>query len=180
MLQSIMQLHIEIVPGAQLRAAQRAALYRLLERAYEEGLEPLYRELVDPVHVMASSGDELVGHAMWVTRWLQPGTMPALRTAYIEGVATAPQLERRGIATAVMRELQAQLDDYELGGLSPATQSLYLRLGWQMWRGPLAIRTEQGLLPTPDEELMILRLPRTPALDLDDPMTAEWRPGELW
>lgn len=169
-----------MLPAAQLTPARRKAVFGLLERAYQEDLEPLYRDMPDPVHVLALAGDELVGHAMWVTRWLQPGTLPLLRTAYVEAVATAPELERRGIATAVLRALQAQLGDYELGGLSPATRPLYWRLGWQDWRGPLAIRTGDGLLPTPDEELMVLRLARTPALNLDDPMTAEWRPGELW
>lgn len=174
------QLRIEVVPGARLTKARRAAVYAVLARAYEEDLEPLYRTLVDPIHVLASLGDELVGHAIWVTRWLQPGTLPPLRSAYIEGVATAPEMERRGIATAVMRFLQSRIVDYQLGGLSPATPLLYRRLGWEEWRGALAIRTEHGLLATPGEELMILRLPSTPPLELDEPMTAEWRPGELW
>ena len=38
-----------------------------------------------------------------------------------------------------------------------------------------------ALQPTPDETVMILRLPRTPPdLDLDAPLSAEWRRGELW
>jgi hypothetical protein len=36
-------------------------------------------------------------------------------------------------------------------------------------------------LPTPDEQVMVLRLPRTPAgLSLDAPLSAEWREGEFW
>jgi len=53
-------------------------------------------------------------------------------------------------------------------------------MGWQSWRGPLAIRTEAGLLATPGEAVMILRLPHTPPLALDGPLSAEWRIGELW
>jgi hypothetical protein len=34
----------------------------------------------------------------------------------------------------------------------------------------LFIRTDVGLMPTPDEEVMILRLPRTPPLDLAVPL----------
>jgi aminoglycoside 2'-N-acetyltransferase I len=56
----------------------------------------------------------------------------------------------------------------------------YARLGWELWRGPLFVRTDAGLMPTPDEEVMILRLPRTTPLDLDSPLSAEWREGELW
>jgi aminoglycoside 2'-N-acetyltransferase I len=39
---------------------------------------------------------------------------------------------------------------------------------------------DAGVLGTPDEQVMVLRLPRTPLLDLDAALTAEWRPGELW
>jgi hypothetical protein len=35
---SIMQLRITVLTGTQLEAAQRMALFRLLERAYEEDL----------------------------------------------------------------------------------------------------------------------------------------------
>jgi aminoglycoside 2'-N-acetyltransferase I len=68
-----------------------------------------------------------------------------------------------------------------LGGLSPSDAKFYARLGWESWRGPTAIRTPAGgLLDTTGEDVMILRLPGTPALHLDARLTAEWRPGELW
>jgi aminoglycoside 2'-N-acetyltransferase I len=51
----------------------------------------------------------------------------------------------------------------------------------ELWRGPLFIRTGARLDPTPEESVMILRLERTPAdLDLDEPLSAEWRTAELW
>jgi hypothetical protein len=45
-----------------------------------------------------------------------------------------------------------------------------------------AIRRAAGIEPTPpDEQVMILRLPRTPpALVTTALLTAEWREGELW
>lgn len=69
---------------------------------------------------------------------------------------------------------------YELAALSPATEGLYTRLGWRFWRGPLSIRTEAGPVPTPDERIMILRLVHTPPVDDTAPLSAEWRPGEVW
>jgi aminoglycoside 2'-N-acetyltransferase I len=37
------------------------------------------------------------------------------------------------------------------------------------------------MLPTPaEEQVMILRLPKTPPLDPNAPLSAEWREGELW
>jgi Predicted acetyltransferase involved in intracellular survival and related acetyltransferases len=131
--------------------------------------------------VLGRFDGHLVSHALWVTRYLQAGHGPLLRTAYVEAVATDPDYQRRGFATAVMQRLAAEVKDFELAALSPSDPAFYARLGWQLWRGPLFIRTEDGLLASPDEEqVMILRLPRTPLLDLDMPLSAEWRQGELW
>jgi aminoglycoside 2'-N-acetyltransferase I len=79
-----------------------------------------------------------------------------------------------------MRHLAEQILDFDLGGLSPSDPGFYARMGWESWRGPLAIRSAEGLLATPGEDVMILRLPRTPPLDLDSSLSAEWRSGELW
>jgi aminoglycoside 2'-N-acetyltransferase I len=103
-----------------------------------------------------------------------------LRTAYVEAVATEPAFQRRGFATAVMQRVAHAIGDFDLGGLSPSEVGFYERLGWELWRGPLSIRSAAGLIPTPNERVMILRLPRTPPLDLHSPLSAEWREGELW
>ena len=79
-----------------------------------------------------------------------------------------------------MRTLADAVQDYDLAALCPAEEGLYLRLGWQCWQGPLYIRSVAGPVPTPEETVMILRLPRTPALDLSAPLSAEWRDGEIW
>ena len=136
----------------------------------------------DPTHVMAFANGAVLSHAMWVTRWLAPGAGPPLRAAYIEAVATEPAYQGRGLATAVMRVLVSQLGSFQLAALCPSDrgQSLYARLGWEPWKGPLFIRRETHLIETPGEAVMIRRLPASPPLNLDDPLSAEWRPGELW
>jgi aminoglycoside 2'-N-acetyltransferase I len=131
-------------------------------------------------HVLAWLGTHLVSHSMWVTRWLQAGDYPLLHTAYVEMVATEPEFQRRGFATRVMQQLASTITDFEIGALCPAEPELYAKLGWVYWRGPLFIRTEEGLLPTPEEKVMILRLPKTPELNLNLPLSAEWREGEVW
>ena len=110
-----------------------------------------------------------------------------MRTAYVEGVATEEAYRNRGFATAIMKRVAKEIQDFDLAGLSPFSVTYYERLGWELWRGPLFIRTDDGLLPSPeDEEVMILRLPsdvirpHIPDLDLDAPLSAEWREGELW
>ncbi len=176
------ELTVQIIAGAELPRATYEAVLQLCTAAYEEDFTP-YLIYAAPTHVLGYCGAELVSHAMWVPRWLQVGAAPPLRTAYVEAVATAPAHGRRGYATAIMRHLAAAIADsadFELAALSPADTTLYARLGWERWQGPLAIRTAAGLLPTPDEEVMILRLPRTAPLDLAAPLSAEWRSGELW
>jgi len=112
---------------------------------------------------------------------LAPGNAAPLRTAYVEWVATHPAHQRRGYASAVMRALIGAIDAFQLAALSTSDlgQSLYARLGWETWRGPLFIRGPAGVLATPGETVMIRRLATTPRLSLDDSLSAEWREGEL-
>jgi len=175
-------LHIQVAKADDLHEGERAALIQLCTAAYEEDFPHLFTSLPGSVHAIGRLREEIVAHAAWVTRWLQPAGHPPLRTAYVEAVATAPQYQGRGFGRAVMRELQTQIQDFDLGALSPSDAKFYERLGWEMWQGPLAIRTASGGLEAspPEEEVMILRLPRTPALDLNVLLTAEWREGELW
>lgn len=164
----------------ELSSATRAAIIDLCAVAFDEPFDRLFDLLLGSCHLLAYADERLVSHACWVTRWLQPAGLPPLRTAYVEAVATHPDWQGRGYGTLVMRRLAKEIAAYDLGGLSPAVAPFYTRLGWEDWRGPTAIRTADGLLPTPGEEIMILRTPQTPPLDLDALITAEWRDGELW
>jgi aminoglycoside 2'-N-acetyltransferase I len=173
-------LKIDVVRADRLPPGLLDAIHVLCNRAYEEDLEYLFSTFKQATHVLGFLDGTLVSHAMWVTRWLQPEAGPRLRTAYVEMVATEPHYQGRGFASAVMQGLARAITGFELGGLCPARPGLYARLGWVFWRGPLSIRTPEGLTPTPEERVMILRLPKTPTLDLDSPLSAEWREGELW
>ena len=170
----------EVIRSDDLTTGKLASIHALCNRAYEEDLTALFNTFSDATHVLGYLGETIVSHAKWVTRWLQPGNGPRLRTAYIEMVATDPDHQRHGFATAIMKQLAGEITDFELGGLCPAEPELYEKLGWVFWRGPLFIRTAEELIATPDEKVMILRLKKTPALDLDLPLSAEWREGELW
>jgi aminoglycoside 2'-N-acetyltransferase I len=173
---------IEIIAATQLPPDGEAAILALAQRAYGKDLEPLYRTFHAPTHGIGYLDNSMVSHALWVTRWLQPGTLPPLRTAYVEFVATDPAYQGQGYATAVLRQLaQAIADaDFDLGGLCPSDPHFYTRLGWILWGGPLSIRGPEGLIPTPNEWVMVLPLPKTPPLDLQAPLSAEWREGERW
>lgn len=173
-------LRLEVVHADNIAPDLMMDVHALCNRAYEEDLEPYFKTFTDATHVLGTLDGVLVSHAMWVTRWLQPGDGPRLRTAYVEMVATAPEFEQRGFATAVMHRLMEAISGFDLAALCPAETGVYARLGWVYWWGPLFIHTDEALMPTPDERVMILRLPKTPALDLNLPLAAEWRAGELW
>lgn len=173
-------LKLEVLHADQLAPERLAEIHALCNRAYDADLGPLFATFSDTTHVLGYWGPAIVSHAMWVTRWLQPGNQLPLRTAYVEMVATEPRFQRRGFATAVMRQLALAIQDFEMGGLSPAEPVLYEKLGWVFWKGPHFIRTSDGLLSTPEDQIMILKLPKTPPLDLTLSLSAEWREGELW
>jgi aminoglycoside 2'-N-acetyltransferase I len=175
-----MALTIERVAGSALRPEIRATLLALCEAAYGEPMRPYLDDLGPGEHLLGLENGVPVSHLMWVTRRLEPEGMAPLRTAYVELVATAPDARGRGHATRLLESVPGLVEDYDLAALSPATERLYARLGWRYWRGPLSIRTDAGLVPTPDEQIMYLRLPSTPPLDDTLPLSAEWRPGEVW
>ena len=174
------QAQISIVSAEELSQPDKEQIVRLCSEAFDEDFGDMFRLLPGATHILARVDGELASHACWVTRWLQPGSLRSLRTAYVEAVATNPPRQGKCLGSFVMKRITGEIDEYELGALSPARVPFYERLGWKMWRGPTAIRAREGLLPTPGEEVMVLRTPRTPALDTSTLITAEWREGELW
>ena len=173
---------IHVASSAELSAHTRDETLALCDRAYGEDLRATFDTFSDPIHVLATVDGAVVSHALWVTRRLAPGAGPPLRTAYVEAVATDPAHQGRGFASAVMRALVSEVSGYQLAALSPSDrgQPLYDRLGWETWIGPLRIRQGSDLIETPDELIMIHRLPGSPRVNVNDPLSAEWRPGELW
>jgi aminoglycoside 2'-N-acetyltransferase I len=167
--------------SADLPAHTRESILALCALAYDEDLSSYLGWIGPGTHLLAYEGDALVGHLLIVQRALQAPGHDALRTAYVELVATHPAFQRRGIASAL---LSACLDDcapFELAALSPSAVSFYTRLGWEEWRGPLSVRTPTGEEPTPDEVIMVRRTAHSPAwLHFDLPLSVEWREGEVW
>jgi aminoglycoside 2'-N-acetyltransferase I len=133
-------------------------------------------------HFLGYQNESLVSHAVVTTRWLQPEGHPPLKTAYIDAVATLPAYQGQGYGSAVMRQLANDIDsEYEIACLETERETFYNRLGWQTWRGPLAGRSENGLVPTPDQKgIMLLQLSRTPSLDLTSALSIESQTGRIW
>ena len=176
------ELRIEVIKGQTMSSDERKTIINFCNQAFDEDLETLFNTFTHPTHVLGYQAGKLVSHALWVTRWLQVDKNPMLlHTAYVEAVATEKAYRGLGYATTIMKRVEEGIQAYELGALSPFNVAYYERLGWELWRGPLYIRTVAGLVRSPrDEDVMILRLPNTPDLDLNAPLSAEWREGELW
>jgi aminoglycoside 2'-N-acetyltransferase I len=178
---------LSVVATSALGAAERAAIVAVCERATGDDFSILF-ELVERSpeswHVLAQADDELVGHALWYPRWLQPEGFRLLRSAYVEAVAVDPAWQGQGVGSALLQRLAEETANYELGALSTERHSFYGRLGWEIWEGPLAVRTPDGLEATTfddaDDRVMILRTALTPPLDLTTTLIAEPRSPKHW
>ena len=166
----------------ELNADTRASIIHVCKTAHqEEEFTHLFSYIPSGgIHVLAYREHELVSHAVATTRWLQPKGLPLLRTAYIDAVATLPAYQGQGIGSTLMRHLATVLADFEMACLQTERVSFYARVGWEVWRGPLAGRRATELLPTPDQQgIMILRLARTPPLDVESVLVVEYD-GRIW
>ena len=135
----------------------------------------------DARHFLAYDGDTLMSHAVVTTRGVQPEGLPILRTAFVDAVSTLPSRQNQGYGSMTMRRLAESIGDYEIGCLQTDRTSFYAQLGWQEWRGPLAGRSDRGLIPTPNQRgVMVLQLPITPPFHLDAALSIERQPERIW
>ncbi len=128
------------------------------------------------VQVLLRDEAGLVGHAAVVPRTLWSGR--DLRVGYVEGVAVRPDAQQRGHGRALMAAVQAQPYDVLALSTTDAGLPFYLALGWQPWRGPLAVRTPQGVVRTPEDDGSVLVLGS--GLDLAAELVCDWRRGDVW
>jgi len=171
----------------QLTEADIAAIRDLLWNAFADDPDGAFTEddwqhSIGGMHFLLREDAAIVSHASVVERELHVGGKP-LRTGYVEAVATAPASQRRGFGSAVMREVASYIaPQFELGALGTGSQGFYERLGWQNWTGPSYVRRPGGLQRTEEDDgyIMVLPTPSSPALDLTEPTSCEWRPGDVW
>jgi aminoglycoside 2'-N-acetyltransferase I len=179
-------------PGVRLRTARTAdlspaeltGLRALLDAAFAGRFgDDDWSHALGGVHVLATVGADLVGHASVVVRRLHSDGRP-LRTGYVEAVATAAARRRQGIGSAVMAEVERLVaDGFELGALSSSRQALglYTARGWLRWTGEVAAQSPDGVVDCPGEAVFVLPTPATPApLDTAVRLVCDWRRGDLW
>lgn len=176
--------HIELssIRTVETDTSLRRAIVELGVAAHEEeDFRNLFSYLPpDDLHVLAYLDGMLVGHAVVTTRWLE-STTGMLRTAYVDAVSTSPEHQGCGIGSLLMRHLAHLVRDYDIACLETEVPKFFEQVGWERWRGPLAGRSNEGLVATPGQEgIMILRLPRTPSLDLDAQLSIEANEFRIW
>lgn len=177
-------MNLRIVGSDDLAARERTVLWAIFDAAWaDEGFDDTdWDHAFGGAHVLVEDGGEIVAHASVVPRVLHAGGRP-LRTGYVEAVATRPDRERRGFGTAAMRAASDLVrDGYELGALGTGSVGFYTRFGWEVWRGPLAVRRRDHDERTPEEEgsVLVLRTPATGTLDPEAPLTCDERTGDVW
>ena len=175
-------LKIEVFSARELTCSIRGEILTLCTDAYEEDFAPYLDLLGSAVHVLVRLNGKLVSHAAWVERELRASNLTRpLKSAYIEAVATPVALQRRGYGSAAHAAIPPLLGSFDIAALSPSEGSFYSRLGWEHWEGRLEYRRGVQTFATPDEEVMVLRLPGTPAsLDTRATLSVDWREGDVW
>lgn len=121
-------------------------------------------------------------HASVVPRRMWIGERE-VTAGYVEAVAVRPELQGRGLGTAVMEAIDAVIRErYDLGVLGTGADRFYERLGWERWRGTLWVRRPTGPERSTDEEgyVWVLRTSRGPAFSGDETLSCEERPGDDW
>jgi aminoglycoside 2'-N-acetyltransferase I len=179
---------VRALATAELTAREIDAIRAILWAAFERPDEPDeafteddWQHALGGRHVVVEADGEIVAHAAVVERPIEFGGR-RLRTGYVEAVATHPDHQGRGYGRLAMRaanEIVAR--DFEV--LGTGEHGFYERLGWSTWRGRSYVRTDRGLVATPDDDgyLMILRTPGTPPnLDLEAAVSCDARPGDVW
>jgi aminoglycoside 2'-N-acetyltransferase I len=174
---------VTILTTEELTAALRSSVIDVCISAHDnDEFRNLFTHITSGGrHFLAYRGPELVSHAVVTTRWVQPEGQRALKTAYVDAVSTLPIYQGMGYGSAIMRRLAAEIGDYEIACLQTDRSGFYERLGWEVWRGPLAGRSDDRVIPTPHQRgVMVLRLPQTPPLDLEMQLTIECQPERIW
>jgi aminoglycoside 2'-N-acetyltransferase I len=175
---------LRTIPTADLYPTGLAGLRAFLDSAFGDGFgEEDWSHALGGVHVLATAGGVLVGHASVVVRRLIAAGR-TVRTGYVEAVVVRADQRRRGHGSAVMGALEAVIRGaYELGalGATSAGAALYGPRGWRPWPGTLSVvAPDGGLRRTPGEEGHVYVLPVTAELDFGGDLACDWRDGDVW
>lgn len=175
--------HVRVVETERLSDVAHRSARQLMEAAFAGDFsDEDWQHALGGWHALIGPDDAVVAHAAVVERRIVVGTR-ACRAGYVEAVAVAPALQRRGLGTRVMQAIgeiiQARFD---IGVLSTGEWGFYAPLGWERWSGPTYVRTAHGDERTPDDDdgVMVLRCIGSREVDLAASITCDARDGDSW
>lgn len=164
----------------ELTETQLAQARALMDVAFDDFTDADWSHALGGMHALVYDGHRLVGHGSLVLRRLMVDGR-WLRCGYVEAVGVAPDVRRAGHGSAVMAALEELGPGYDLLALSSSGPGVpfYEARGWQRWRGPSSVATAVGVVPTTDDDGSLYVRAAEP-LDLDAPITCDWREGDVW
>lgn len=137
------------------------------------------------VHVLVTDAGALVAHASVVPRTLWHGAQE-FDAGYVEGVAVRGDQQGRGLGRVVMDHAESIIASrHRIGALNAVESAapFYAARGWQRWTGPTAAQSPTGVIDTRNEEDCIFLFhvqTQTATWTSTDPVTCDWRTGDLW
>ncbi len=173
---------VRIVPTDRLDQIELDDIRALMDDAFQGRFDDNdFEHGLGGYHVMSYVDAQVIVHAAVVARTLHIGSRQ-VKAGYVENVMVQPQFQGRGLGHAAMvliGDLIAK--HYELGALSAGerAQRVYRKLGWRVWLGPTFVDAPGGRERTADEDGGVMVL-GPPDLDLTEPITCDWRSGDVW
>ena len=161
------RLRLRQLSTAELTRAETAAIRALMDAAFrtddeeERFTDDDWQHAVGGVHFVLVLDGEIVAHAAVVEREIHVGGR-ALRTGYVEAVATAPERQGAGLGSIVMTDVSDHVRETlrarRSGHGSPV---LLWAVGLADLGRTVIVRTADGDRPTPGEDgsIMVLETP---------------------
>lgn len=169
------ELILKLKKNRELSEEELENIITLCSNAFDEDFRPYMKDFIGGIHLLGYHGNTLVSHVLWLKVWVRIENKPLLKTAFLDAVAVDEKYRKRGFASSTMTRFAAEITDFDIAVLTTESPDFYSRLGWQAWLGPVSFQTvDDRIIPLKDSTLMVLFLPGTPALDLNEPMIIEW------
>ncbi|MFC7495833.1 MULTISPECIES: GNAT family N-acetyltransferase [unclassified Nocardioides] len=164
---------------AELSAADLDEARALCDAAFGDFTPADWSHALGGMHAVVHENGRLVAHGSLVLRRLMVDGM-WVRCGYVEAVAVADDVRRSGHGSAVMESLEELAPGYDVLALSASDGAIpfYEARGWDLWRGPSSVATTVGVVPTPDDDGGLYV--RGNGINLDAPITCDWREGDVW
>lgn len=172
-----------LVHTADLDEETRRGTHAMLTQAYGgDFADADWQHALGGMHALIWHRGALIAHGAVVQRRLLHAGV-SLRCGYVEAVAVAEDWRGQGLATAVLDACEQVIRGaYQLGALSASglTSRIYSARGWVPWRGATSVLAPGGLAHTPADDGTVFVLPVTAILTPEQPLTCDWRDGDVW